>query len=227
MTKPNRLLIVGAAALGRQILGWAMEVPEAERDWEIAGFLDDRPHILDGYNRPVGILGDPMSFRFSDTDRVVCAILNPRKRLEYCDELARRGARFTNIIHPAAKISANCTLGEGCVLAPWAGIDCDVTVGNHVVLYGWSGIGHDSRVGDGCMLSTQAILCGTCTLGRGVFIGTHATVNENTVIGDHASVASGSVAAGQIPANSVVMGIPARPIRQWARIMRAAEHESE
>lgn len=218
--KPHRLLIVGAGALGRQILGWAMEVPETARDWDVGGFLDDRPGILDGYNRPYGILGDPMSFPLSERDRVVCAIADPRTRLEYTEKLAQRGARFTNVIHPSAVTGFNCTLGEGCVLAPMATLDCDVTLGNHVIMYILSGVGHDTVIGDGCMISSQAVVCGGCTLGRGAFIGTHATVNENTVIGDHAFLASGSVAGGRVPSNAVMMGIPARPIRQWVRLLR-------
>lgn len=223
MAKPYRLLIVGAAALGRQILGWAMDVPEGARDWEIAGFLDDRPDILDGYNRPFSILGDPKSYRFSETDRVICAIADPRTRLHYCEMLTRRGARLITFIHPTVHINSNCRLGEGCVLGPMSALDCDVMLGNHVVIYGMCGIGHDTVIGDGCQISPHAVICGDCKLGRGVFIGTNATLNENAVIGDYATVASGSVVSGHVPGKTVVMGIPAMPIREWAKLVRASK----
>lgn len=220
MTKPYRLLIVGAAALGRQMLDWAMDVPEAVRDWEIAGFLDDRPNILNGYNRPFGILGDPMTFHFSDRDRVVCAIADPKVRLQYCETLTQRGAQFTSIIHPSVTIGSNCKLGMGCVIGPRSMLDCDITLGNHVLLYHWCGIGHDTQIGDGSLLSPRMTIAGSCKLGQGVSIGMHATVNEKITIGDFASVASGSVVTKHVPNNSVVMGIPAQPIKQWAKLMR-------
>lgn len=220
MSKPYRLLIVGAAALGRQILDWAMDVPEESRDWEIAGFLDDRPDILNGYKRPFGIVGDPMSFRFSERDRVVCAIAKPEVRLAFCEKLAERGAQFAKVIHPSVAIGSNSTLGSGCVIGPRSMLDCDVTLGDHVLLYHWCGIGHDTTVGDGCLFSPRVTVVGGCRLGRGVSMGTNATVNENIAIGDHAIVASGSVVTKRVPANSVVMGAPARPLRQLARIAR-------
>lgn len=224
MIKPYRLLIVGAAALGRQILGWAMDVPEQARDWEIGGFLDDRPNILDGYDRPFGILGDPMSYDFQGSDRVVCAIADPRTRLDYCARLASRGARFTTLIHPSVHINSNCRLGEGSVLGPMSALDCDVTLGNHVVIYGMCGIGHDTVIGDGCQISPHAVICGGCKLGRGVFIGANATLNENAVLGDLATVAAGSVASGRIPDKAMVMGIPAMPMRQLARLRRTLRY---
>lgn len=225
MNKPYRFLIVGAGALGRQALSKALDVPADARDWEIGGFLDSRPGILDGYNRRYGILGDPMTFDFSENDRIVCAIANPQARLEYCEKLARRGARFTNLIHPTAMIDRDCRLGTGCMIGPLAAIDCDVTLGNHVMVYGFCGIGHDTVVGDGCSLSMHTIVAGGCRLGRGVFIGTNATVNETTEFGDYASLAAGSVASGRIPAKAVMMGIPARPIRQWARLLKPGKSE--
>lgn len=217
--KPYRLLIVGAGALGRQVLSKVVQVPDAVRDWEFGGFLDSRPDILDGYNRPYGILGDPLTFRFSDRDRVVCAIASPKVRLEYCTKLARQGARFMNFIHESAVIDPTSRIGEGCVIGPNTAIDCDVVIGDHVMIYGWGGIGHDTVVGDGCSLSPHMVIAGGCRLGSGVFIGTNATVNENTLIGNHASVASGSVVSGRVPDNAVMMGVPARPIRQWAKVL--------
>lgn len=221
MAKPNRLLIVGAGAMGRLALEIAMDMPDAARDWEIGGFLDDRPDILNGYGRPFGILGDPASFKFADTDRVVCAIASPEARLAFCEKLVSQGARFTNLVHPTAIVGRHSRMGWGCILAPYAILDSDAVLGNHVIMYARGIAGHDSVVGDGCLLAPQAVLCGGCTLGRGVFIGTNATVNEGTVIGDHACVASGSVAAGRIPAKAVMMGVPARPIRQWAQLLRS------
>lgn len=221
MTKPDRLLIVGAAAMGRLALEIAMDIPDAEREWEIGGFLDDRPGILDGYDRPFGILGEPATFNFAETDRVVCAVANPKLRLEFCEMLAARGARFTNVIHPTAIIGRHSKMGQGCIIAPFAILDSDASLGDHVIVYARGIIGHDAVVGDGCLLAPQAVVGAGSRLGPAVFLGINSTVNPNTVVGDHVSLASGSVAGGQIPDNAVMMGVPAHPIRQWAKLLRS------
>jgi len=203
------------------MLGWAMDIPASEREWDIGGFLDNRPGILDGYKRPFGIVGDPDTYRFTEDDRVICAIADPGIRLEYARKLAARGARFTQLIHPTAIISFNCSIGEGSALGPLAGLDCDVTIGDHVVVNGPGVVGHDTVVGNGCHLGTCMVLSGGCRLGEGVFIGANATVNENLVLGDRATVGSGSVATKHVPGGMAVMGVPARPIKELARARRS------
>ena len=51
-------------------------------------------------------------------------------------------------------------------------------------------------------------------LGKGVWIGAHATILRGVTIGDHAVVAAGAVVTKDVPANTVVGGVPARPLRR-------------
>ena len=50
-------------------------------------------------------------------------------------------------------------------------------------------------------------------IGDNVWIGRAATVLPGTRIGDHSVVAAGSVVRGEVPACTVVAGVPARPVR--------------
>ena len=50
-------------------------------------------------------------------------------------------------------------------------------------------------------------------IGRGVWIGAHATVLAGVTIGDNAVVAAGAVVTRDVPADSVVGGVPAKFIR--------------
>lgn len=52
------------------------------------------------------------------------------------------------------------------------------------------------------------------TIGDCVFIGANATVNMGVRIGDHALVAAGAVVTTDVPAYTVVSGVPARPTAQ-------------
>lgn len=51
------------------------------------------------------------------------------------------------------------------------------------------------------------------TLGRNVWIGSNATILQGVTIGDNAVVAAGAVVTKDVAANTVVGGIPAKPIK--------------
>lgn len=52
------------------------------------------------------------------------------------------------------------------------------------------------------------------TVGRGVWIGPHATILAGVSIGDYAVVAAGAVVTKDVPARTVAGGVPARVIRE-------------
>ena len=54
------------------------------------------------------------------------------------------------------------------------------------------------------------------TIGTGVWIGANVVILRGSRIGDHAVVAAGSVVRGDIPANSLAGGLPARVLRDEA-----------
>lgn len=50
-------------------------------------------------------------------------------------------------------------------------------------------------------------------LGRNVWVGSNATILQGVTIGDNAIVAAGAVVTKDVPANTIVGGVPAKPIR--------------
>lgn len=50
-------------------------------------------------------------------------------------------------------------------------------------------------------------------LGSNVWVGRAATILPGVTIGDHAVIAAGSVVTGDVPARTLVAGVPARPVR--------------
>lgn len=51
-------------------------------------------------------------------------------------------------------------------------------------------------------------------LGRGVWVGSNATILQGVTIGDNAIVAAGAVVTKDVPANTIVGGVPSRIIKQ-------------
>ena len=53
-------------------------------------------------------------------------------------------------------------------------------------------------------------------LGKNVWVGSHATILAGVTVGDNAVIAAGAVVAKDVPANTVVGGVPAKVIKTIA-----------
>lgn len=111
--------------------------------------------------------------------------------------------------------------------------DCgmNITVGKNVFInmgckfqdQGGIFIGDGSLIGHNVVLATlnhdmhpderATMLPAPIRIGRNVWIGSNATVLSGVTIGDGAVVAAGAVVTKDVPANTVVGGVPARVLR--------------
>lgn len=90
-------------------------------------------------------------------------------------------------------------------------------------------IGETAEVGEGCTIYQGVTLGGTSlshgkrhpTLGRNVIVGVNAAVLGAITIGDGARIGGGSVVVKDVPANSTVVGIPARIVALDGKPVRA------
>ena len=115
--------------------------------------------------------------------------------------ISQVGRWFTGIeIHPGARIGRRFFIDHGMGVV----------------------IGETTEIGDDVLLYQGVTLGGTGkekgkrhpTLGNGVVVGTGAKVLGNIHIGDHVKVGAGSVVVHSVPADSTVVGVPGRIVRQ-------------
>jgi UDP-3-O-[3-hydroxymyristoyl] glucosamine N-acyltransferase len=88
-------------------------------------------------------------------------------------------------------------------------------------------VGHNVSTGPHCIIAGQAGIAGSAKLGAGVVLGGQVAVRDHIVINDGAMAAACAGIAEDVPAKSIVSGIPAQPHRQTLREQGAMRHLPE
>ena len=133
--------------------------------------------------------------------------------------LFRKGLHhFGNVLRWLNITYLRCTgvrIGKNCMLSLRAKIDVrrgKVIIGdNCTITYGCIILSHD---GSAMQLDPADDGEGTVIIGNNVFIGVNSVILRNVTIGDNSVIGAGSVVTKDIPAGVLVMGNPARVIRE-------------
>ena len=208
----NRLIIVGAGGWGRVVRQWALDIQSQSARWESIRFLDDNPVVLDGFGLRDSLIGTIRDYQPAEEEEVICGIGDPAIKLSICDQLRRKGAGFTNIIHPNALVTEYGKFGSGIIVSPFAAIVVTTLIGDFVTVNAFSVIGHDSTVERGCTLSAHCDIMANVHLEEGVFLGSGARILPNLRVGRNAKVGAGAVVVRNVPAGATVFGNPAKII---------------
>ena len=115
----------------------------------------------------------------------------------------------------SVRLEKNSSVWYGAVLRADTGriaIGENSNVQDNAVLH--TGPGLDVTVGRGTSVGHGAVVHG-CTVGDGCLIGMHATILNGAVIGDGCLIAAGALVPEnmQVPAGSLVIGVPGKVVR--------------
>jgi len=113
------------------------------------------------------------------------------------------------VIHKNVEIASSCTIDRGSI--------DDTIINENTYLDNQVHVAHNVKIGKNCMIAGQVGFAGSCIIGDNVSIGGQAGISGHIKIGNNVKVGGGSGVIKDIPDNSVVMGYPAIPLKNFIK----------
>lgn len=210
--------VVGLGAGGHAKV--VIEILQIVGVYEIVGLLDPKQELWNTEVLGVPVLGDDdllpqlyeQGIHYAFIGLGTVGDTRPRRRLY--EKARRHGFQIVESIHPQAVISPSAEFGEGVTIMAGAVINACTRLGANVIVNTGVVVEHDCVIGDHVHIATGAKLASTVRVGTGAHIGAGATVRQCIAIGEDALVGAGAVVVKDVPPHTVVVGVPARSLRE-------------
>jgi sugar O-acyltransferase (sialic acid O-acetyltransferase NeuD family) len=186
---------------------------------KVAAVIDDTPGLPAPFPDVPLLLGwdgfEPWLRNHGAEPTGFCVTIgNPhgRARLRLHEQLVKAGLTPVSAIHPTAWIADNARIGEGVQIMAGAVVCASANIGRQCIINTRASVDHEDVLAEGVEIGPGATLCGLVQVGVGGWICAGATVLPRIQIGDDAIVGAGAVVIRNVPANTTVVGVPARPL---------------
>jgi len=184
--------------------------------YRIVAFYDDQSSRTNEFcGLPVITKIDELRTLFKrGTRNIILAFGRCNARLRLSEVARNEGFELAVAIHPGAIVAKDVSIGAGTVIVAGSVINSGSDVGRNAIVNTSVSVDHECIIEDGVHIAPGAHLGGRVRVGRAAWIGIGVTIKDRVSIGANSIVGAGSVVLKDIPENVVVVGTPARVLRE-------------
>ncbi len=212
--KKRSIILVGGGGHCKS----AIDLILSTKEFEIGGIVDVKENVggeILGF--PIIGTDDDLKDLVKKHDAfavTVGQIKSPDLRIKIYAHLKNLEAEMPAIIAPSAYISSSAKIGAATMIFHHAVINAEVEIGENCIINNCALIEHETIVEPHCHISTGAILNGNVVVRQGSFVGSGATVRHGAIVGERVIIGAGSMVTKNVEAKTVVVGNPARAIKE-------------
>lgn len=208
-----RVVIVGAGGHGQVVADCLLQSQGRNGGQIPIGFVDDNPKYRNRSFLSLPVLGTISELENIPHEGVVIAIGNNRVREQVVTRLANTGQTFVSVMHPSAIVAPDAFVADGAMLCAGCVVNPGSVIGAHAIVNTAATVDHHNQIGAFVHLAPGVHLGGDVSVGDGTLVGIGATVIHGIKIGKASVVGAGSVVIRDVQDGQIVVGVPARPIR--------------
>lgn len=204
------LCIYGCGGTGREIADLSHRIGK----WQKIVFVDD--HITRREVDEINVYSlEEVIEQFEKNDlEFIVAVGEPSIRKALYDKLASFKLNYIKIIDPAFILSRFSSVAKGTIIHTGVVATCNVHIGEGCLINKRSVIGHDVTIGDYSVISPNVTIGGNVNIGPGCYLGSGAIIRNGINIGANSIIGMGAVVLKDVKPNSVMVGNPARFLRE-------------
>ncbi len=203
------LLILGTGVHGLEMAEIVRRVNRERPTWNLLGFVapESQAERIGEVRCGLPVLGTlPIVEEHPD------ALLVPDNEFPHAAAVPRE--RLVSLVDPSCFVSPVARIGPGCVIYPNGFVGHNAQLGERVFALSGSVINHDDVLEDRVVLCSHVSLAGHVHVEADCYLGQACTVRQFVRIGRNCLIGMGSVVLKDVPADSVMVGNPARRLRE-------------
>lgn len=205
------VVVIGAGDHGRVVLDILRAAGR-----RVIGVLDDNRAAHGALRLGVPVVGatdDAPRLASQQGAEFVVGIGDNLIRGRILERLRAWGIPLTCAVHPQAAVAPDVTIEAGVAVMAGAIVNTGARLQFGAVVNTRACVDHDCDLGPLVQVLPGAVLAGGVVVERYTFIGSGAVILPRLRIGENVFVGAGAVVLRDVPANAVVVGVPARILK--------------